>query len=86
MDVVGLLTSLVSGAVGGNVAGALAKQRSLGPLLNSILGAVGGGVGGQLLPLLITALQGGGMAQNAGLSAVVGAVLPLLVSMFRKKA
>jgi uncharacterized membrane protein YeaQ/YmgE (transglycosylase-associated protein family) len=86
MDVVGLLTSLASGAVGGNVAGAVSKERNLGPLLNTILGAVGGGVGGQFLPMLVTALQGGGMAQNAGLSAVVGAVLPLVVSMLRKKA
>ena len=64
----------------------LAKEKSLGPMLNSILGAVGGGVGGQLLPMLMTGLQGGGMAQNAGLSAIVGAVLPFLVSMLKKKA
>jgi hypothetical protein len=55
-------------------------------MLNSVLGAVGGGIGGQLLPMVISALQGGGIAQNAGLSAVVGAVLPLIVSMLKKKA
>ena len=86
MDVMSLLTSLVSGAVGGNIAGALTKEKSLGPILNSVLGAVGGGLGGQVLPMLITTLQGGGMAQNAGLSAVVGAVLPFIASMFKKKA
>lgn len=84
MDLVGLLTSLVSGGIGGNIVGALLKEKSLGPLLNTILGAVGGGVGGQLVPALMTGLEGGGLAQNAGLSAVVGAVLPLVVSMFRK--
>jgi uncharacterized membrane protein YeaQ/YmgE (transglycosylase-associated protein family) len=86
MDIMSLLTSLVSGGVGGNIAGALTKEKSLGPMLNSVLGAVGGGIGGQLLPMVISALQGGGIAQNAGLSAVVGAVLPLIVSMLKKKA
>ena len=85
MDVVGLLTSLVSGGVGGNIAGLAAKDKSLGPMLNSVLGALGGAAGGQLLPMIMTGLQGGGMAQNAGLSAVVGAALPLIVSFLKKK-
>ena len=32
----------ISGLVGGNIAGLLAKAKSLGPILNSILGAAGG--------------------------------------------
>ncbi|MBP7275084.1 MAG: hypothetical protein KBA51_02655 [Kiritimatiellae bacterium] len=47
-----LIVQLVSGAVGGNAAGALMKKLSLGTLLNSVLGIVGGGLGGQLLGLL----------------------------------
>lgn len=86
MDLMSVLTSLVSGGVGGNIAGALAKDKSLGPVLNSVLGAVGGGIGGQLLPMVISALQGGGVAQNAGISAVIGAALPFIVSMLKKKA
>ena len=44
-----LIIQLVSGAIGGNVAGGLLKNQSLGTLGNSIAGIVGGGLGGQLL-------------------------------------
>jgi len=62
MNVVGLLIQLVSGAVGGNVAGALLKKFSLGPVGNSIVGILGGGLGGQILGMLGMggAGQGGG--------------------------
>lgn len=79
------LVSLISGGVGGNVAGFLNKSRSLGPMLNTILGAVGGVAGGQLLPQVIEGFQGLSTGGNAGLSAVVGLVLPLVVSFFKKK-
>jgi uncharacterized membrane protein YeaQ/YmgE (transglycosylase-associated protein family) len=44
MDIVSLMISLISGAVGGNVAGALMKGFSLGTAGNSIAGIVGGGI------------------------------------------
>jgi uncharacterized membrane protein YeaQ/YmgE (transglycosylase-associated protein family) len=59
-----LIISLVSGAVGGNVAGAVFKRFNLGLLGNSLAGIVGGGVGGQLL----------GMLGAGGLDGIVGAV------------
>ena len=43
-----LITQLISGAVGGNVAGSLMKKLSLGTLGNSIVGILGGGLGGQI--------------------------------------
>lgn len=49
-----LIIQLVSGALGGNVAGSLLKNISLGTLGNSIAGAVGGGLGGTLLGPLLT--------------------------------
>ena len=52
MDIVSLLISLVSGAVGGNGAGAILKQFSLGPLWNSIVGILGGGLGAFILNAL----------------------------------
>lgn len=52
MNIVGLIIQLISGAVGGNVAGGLLKQFSLGPVGNSIVGILGGGLGGQLLGML----------------------------------
>lgn len=55
-----MIIQLVSGAVGGNAAGALMKKFSLGPVLNSILGILGGGLGGQLLGMMgIDAATGG---------------------------
>ena len=49
MDIVTLLIQLVSGALGGNVAGSLLKNLSLGTLGNSLAGFVGGGLAGQVL-------------------------------------
>jgi len=52
MDFIPLLIQLVSGAVGGNVAGKLLKNLSLGTVLNSIVGILGGGLGGTILKML----------------------------------
>ena len=57
-NLVPILIQLVSGAIGGNAAGALKKDISLGTIWNSIAGIVGGGLGGQLLGLL--GISGGG--------------------------
>jgi uncharacterized membrane protein YeaQ/YmgE (transglycosylase-associated protein family) len=48
-NTVNLIIQLVSGAMGGNLAGGLFKKLSLGTVLNSIIGILGGGLGGQLL-------------------------------------
>jgi uncharacterized membrane protein YeaQ/YmgE (transglycosylase-associated protein family) len=48
-NTVNLIIQLVSGALGGNLAGGLFKKLSLGTILNSIVGLLGGGLGGQLL-------------------------------------
>jgi hypothetical protein len=45
MNIISLIIQVISGAVGGNVAGAAMKESSLGTLGNSIAGIVGGGVG-----------------------------------------
>jgi uncharacterized membrane protein YeaQ/YmgE (transglycosylase-associated protein family) len=70
-NVVPLIIQLVSGALGGNVAGALLKKLSLGTVLNSVVGILGGGLGGQLLKLLGVATAGGG----TDLGGIVGSVL-----------
>lgn len=54
MDIVSLLIQLASGALGGNVAGSLLKNLSLGTLGNSLAGIIGGGLGGQILGPLLT--------------------------------
>ena len=61
MDITSLIIEAVSGAVGGNVAGAAMKEKSLGAIGNSIAGIVGGGLGGTLLQTVMgTAAAGGG--------------------------
>lgn len=66
-----IIIQLVTGALGGNVAGKLLKNLSLGTLGNSIVGILGGGLGGQLLGML-----GMGAAADGGmdLSSILGSV------------
>lgn len=82
MDISALLIQLLAGAAGGNAAGILNKARSLGPLVNTILGALGGLGGGQLA----TNFMGGGTGAEVGMSAVVGALLPLIGGMLKKQS
>ena len=86
MDLTTLLVQVISGAVGGNVAGVLNKAKSLGPLVNTILGALGGVGGGQLLGQVVTNMLGNATAGNVSSSAIVGILLPLIVSFFKKSA
>ena len=85
----GWIVSLISGGAGGNIAGAILKDKSLGPIINSVLGAIGGAAGGQLLPQLIPQLlemlTKSGVLGNAGISAVVGAILPLVIGLLKPK-
>jgi uncharacterized membrane protein YeaQ/YmgE (transglycosylase-associated protein family) len=69
VDITSLLVSLISGAVGGNAAGAVMKEQSLGTLGNSIAGIIGGGAGGAILQVLGLVASGGG---GLDLSTIVG--------------
>ncbi len=84
-----LLVQVVSGAVGGNAAGAAMKDKSLGTIGNSIVGVIGGGLGGQILNALDIAVQTGGadvstVAGNIGTGGVGGAVLLIVIALIRK--
>lgn len=93
MDIVNLIISLISGIVGGNIAGAAAPDKSLGGLGNSVAGIFGGGIGGYILQALgvlgHTAASGGAgldigsILANVGTSGVGGAVLMLIVSLIK---
>lgn len=82
-----LIIQLASGAVGGNLAGALLKKQSLGTLWNSIAGIAGGGLGGQLLGLLGIATSGGmdisGILSNVAGGGVGGGVLMTMIGLIR---
>jgi uncharacterized membrane protein YeaQ/YmgE (transglycosylase-associated protein family) len=90
MDITSLIIEAVSGAVGGNVAGAAMKEKSLGAVGNSIAGIVGGGLGGTILQTLIgsAAAGGGGMDMqsilaNVGGGGVGGAILMAIVGIIK---
>ena len=90
MDIVGLIIQLVSGAVGGNDAGALIKKYSLGTVGNSIAGILGGGIGGQILRSVVGMGAGGGgldigsiISSIAG-GGVGGGVLMIVVGLVRQ--
>ena len=92
MDIASLIINLIAGAAGGNAAGALMKDRSLGTLWNSVAGLIGGAGGGALLqaivPALGAAMQGGSLdigsiiGQIAG-GGVGGGVLMVVVSLIK---
>ena len=83
-----LIIQLISGAVGGNVAGSLMKNSSLGTLGNSIAGIAGGGIGGQILGMLGMATGGGGMDIGSILGSVAsggvgGGILMAVIGLIR---
>jgi len=90
MDITSLIVEAVSGAVGGNVAGAARKDKSLGTVGNSIAGIVGGGLGGTILQSVMgsAAAGGGGMDMqsilaNVGGGGVGGAILMIIVGIIK---
>jgi hypothetical protein len=89
-----LIAQLLSGVAGGNGAGALLRQFSLGWLGNSLTGLVGGAVGGQLLLMLLrgtghgTAALGGhdvgSLVAQVVSGAVGGGLLTVIVGGLRQ--
>ncbi|MBN1495861.1 MAG: hypothetical protein JXA07_03775 [Spirochaetes bacterium] len=85
-----IIIQLISGAIGGNAAGAALKNQSLGTIGNSIAGIVGGGIGGQLLSAIIPALSGGAgmdagsIIGNVAVGGVGGAVIMIVVGLIKK--
>jgi uncharacterized membrane protein YeaQ/YmgE (transglycosylase-associated protein family) len=70
-----LIIQLVSGAVGGNVAGSLMKNSSLGTLWNSVAGILGGGLGGTVLGMLgLGGAETAAASSGLDLSSVLGSV------------
>jgi uncharacterized membrane protein YeaQ/YmgE (transglycosylase-associated protein family) len=90
MDFVNLLVSLISGAIGGNVAGAVMENKSLGMLGNSLAGILGGGIGTTLLQAVgILGHPGSGditlgaILGNVASGGVGGAVLLIVISILK---
>lgn len=98
MDMVSVIISLVSGLIGGNVAGAAAPDKSLGAAGNSVTGLIGGGIGGYILqvldlfkkagidPMAAASAHGldiGQILANVGSSGIGGALLMLIVGFLK---
>lgn len=83
-----LIVQLVSGAVGGNIAGSLLKNASFGKIGNSILGILGGGIGGYLLSFLGIDTSGGmdlaGILGSVAGGGVGGGVLMAIIGLIKK--
>ncbi len=83
-----LIIQLVSGAVGGNLAGGVLKKFSLGTLWNSVDGILGGGIGGQILGMLGMGVSGGmdltGILSSVAAGGAGGGVLLGIVGMIKK--
>jgi hypothetical protein len=74
-----LIIQLISGAVGGNIIGAVAKKLSLGVLGNTVAGLVGGGLGGHFLGDMLNA----GMAGEVGAAAGGGGILMVIIGLIK---
>ena len=84
MDLVPVLIELASGAVGGNLAGAVLKKFSLGTLGNSLVGILGGGLGGQLVAMLGAGGDAGSILGQVAGGGVGGAVLMTVVGLIKQ--
>jgi uncharacterized membrane protein YeaQ/YmgE (transglycosylase-associated protein family) len=77
--IIGLIIQLISGAVGGNIAGAAMKQSNLGTIGNSIAGLIGGGVGAQIIGALVGGGTGADLA-GAGGGLDIGSIIDQVAS------
>ena len=69
-----LIIQLISGAIGGNLAGSLMKKSSLGTLWNSVAGIIGGGLGGQVLGMISPSLGAAASSGNLDIASILGSV------------
>ena len=90
MNIISLIIEAVSGAVGGNIAGAAMKENSLGTAGNSIAGIVGGGLGGILLQSVMGGAAAGGgsldlgtILSNVAGGGVGGAILMAVIGLIK---
>ena len=90
--IINLIIQIIAGAIGGNAAGAAAKDFSLGTTGNTIIGAIGGLGGGQILPFLLPMLANAAsnvdiaaLASQAVGGGVAGAILTAIIGLIKNK-
>lgn len=95
-SIIPLIISLISGLIGGNIAGtAMPEDKSLGALGNSIAGLLGGGAGSYILSALGaagTAATSAAASGNLDISSIIaqigsggvgGAILMIIVGLIK---
>ena len=83
----GLIIQLISGGVGGNLAGMLLKKFNMGWIWNTVAGVLGGGLGGQALGALgMLGEAAGDPLSIAGIggSAVGGGILMTVIGLVKQ--
>lgn len=88
MDIVSLIVRLVSGAIGGNIAGAALKDQNLGTLGNALAGVLGGGVGSAILQAMGASTGGGGLDFGSLLGSIAsggvgGGILMVIIGLIK---
>jgi len=69
-----LIIQLASGALGGNAAGKLMPNSSMGTLWNSVAGILGGGLGGQVLGMLMPSLGAAAASGSMDIGSIIAQV------------
>ena len=77
-----IIISLISGGVGGNIAGALLKNFSLGTVGNTIVGLLGGGIGDKILSST-GLISGSSIVGDVAGSGIGGAILMIIVGLIK---
>ena len=88
MDITSLIINLISGAIGGNVAGAVLKDQSLGTTGNSIAGILGGGIGAVILQVLGASAGSGGLDIGSVIGSIAsggmgGGILMIIIGLVK---
>ncbi|MBN9507685.1 MAG: hypothetical protein J0I21_01070 [Alphaproteobacteria bacterium] len=80
--IVGLIIQLISGAVGGNIAGALLKQFNLGTIGNTIAGLIGGAGLAQIVGAFVTGgeMPAAGAPDAAAGGLDIGAIISQIIA------
>lgn len=76
MDIINAIISLISGAIGGNIAGAAMPQKNLGTIVNTIAGLIGGGLGEFILKAagIIATANVAGAGTEADISSIIASI------------
>ena len=76
-----LIIQLITGAVGGNLAGTVLKKFSLGTIWNSVVEIRGGGFGSQVLGGLLSS----GLVGDIASGGIGGAVLTVVIGVVKNQ-